>query len=170
MFPVVLAACITMAVLGDVFAPVAGAITVGLCDSDALPARLGRNAVFDRFGNVFMAVVVGVFGTIFSESAPLFVLPVFAALTIVAALAIPARAIDHDRARRLAAEDAGATGRPEARRRLFRSGPLVVFAVARRFSVSRMSRCRCAACSARRLTITVGCSKFRPSRRRRGHV
>jgi MFS family permease len=129
-FPVVLAADITMAVLGGVFAPVVAAITVGLCDSDALAARLGRNAVFDRLGNVFMAVVVGVLGTIFSEATPFYALPAFAALTIVAVLAIPARAIDHDRARGLAPEDVGGSGRPEDWRLLFRSAPLVVFAVA----------------------------------------
>src|SRR5579863_3731030 len=48
--PVVLAADIAMAVLGGVFAPVVAAMTVGLCDSDALPARLGRNAVFEPLG------------------------------------------------------------------------------------------------------------------------
>jgi MFS family permease len=128
--PVVLAADVTMAVLGGVFAPVVAAMTVGLCDSAGLAARLGRNAVFDRIGNVFMAVVVGVLGTVFSEAAPFFLLPVFAALTIVAVLAIPARAIDHARARGLAAEDAGASRRPESWRLLLRSRPLVVFAAA----------------------------------------
>ena len=128
--PVVLAADIAMAVLGGVFAPVVAAMTVGLCDSDALPARLGRNAVFDRSGNVFMAVVVGILGTIFSEAAPFYLLPVFAALTIGAVLSIPARAIDHDRARGLAAEDVGAASRPEGWRMLLRSRPLVVFAAA----------------------------------------
>ena len=68
--PVVLAADITMAILGGVFAPVVAAITVGLVHRDALPARLGRNAVFDRVGNVFMAVVMGIFGTIFSQGTP----------------------------------------------------------------------------------------------------
>jgi MFS family permease len=128
--PVVLAADIAMAVLGGVFAPVVAAMTVGLCDSDALPARLGRNAVFDRSGNVFMAVVVGILGTIFSEAAPFYLLPVFAALTIGAVLSIPARAIDHDRARGLAAEDVGAASQPEGWRMLLRSRPLVVFAAA----------------------------------------
>ncbi|MFZ2107658.1 MAG: MFS transporter [Roseiarcus sp.] len=128
--PVVLAADIAMAVLGGVFAPVVAAMTVGLCDSDALPARLGRNAVFDRSGNVFMAVVVGILGTIFSEAAPFYLLPVFAALTIGAVLSIPARAIDHDRARGLPAEDVGAASQPEGWRTLSRSRPLVVFAAA----------------------------------------
>src|SRR5271169_1021252 len=128
--PVVLTADITMAVLGGVFAPVVAAITVGLVHRDALPARLGRNAIFDRVGNVFMAVVMGIFGTIFSQGTPFFLLPGFAALTIVAVLAIPARDIDHQRARGLAVEDTGASRRPESWRVLFRSRPLVVFAAA----------------------------------------
>jgi len=128
--PVVLAADITMAVLGGVFAPVVAAITLGVVSRDALPARLGRNAIFDRVGNVFMAVVMGIFGTIYSQGTPFFLLPVFAALAIVAVLAIPARAIDHERARGLAMEDTGALRRPERWRVLFRSRPLVVFAVA----------------------------------------
>jgi MFS family permease len=128
--PVVLAADITMAVLGGVFAPVVAAITVGLVYRDALPSRLGRNAIFDRVGNVFMAVVMGVFGTIYSQGMPFFLLPVFAALAIVAVLAIPARAIDHERARGLAVEDTGALRRPESWRVLFRSRPLVAFAAA----------------------------------------
>jgi MFS family permease len=128
--PVALAADITMAVLGGVFAPVVAAITVGLVHRDELPARLGRNAVFDRIGNVFMAVVMGIFGTIFSQGTPFFLLPLFAALAILAVRAIPARAIDHERARGLAVEDTGAVRRPESWRVLFRSRPLVVFAVA----------------------------------------
>jgi predicted MFS family arabinose efflux permease len=128
--PIVLAADVTMAVLGGVFAPVVAAITVGLVDKTVLAARIGRNAIFDRAGNVFIAVVVGILGTVFSQKAPFFLLPFFAGLTIVAVLAIPARAIDYDRARGLAAEDSGAARQPESWRVLLRSRPFVVFAVA----------------------------------------
>jgi predicted MFS family arabinose efflux permease len=77
-----------------------------------------------------MAVVMGVFGTIYSQGMPFFLLPVFAALAIVAVQAIPARAIDHEKARGLAIEDTGALRRPESWRVLFRSRPLVAFAAA----------------------------------------
>jgi MFS family permease len=128
--PVVLAADVAMAVLGGVFAPVVAAMSVGLVDKNALAARLGRNALFDRAGNVFIAVVVGILGTVFSQKAPFFLLPVFASLTIVAVLAVPARAIDHQRARGLAAEDAGVSRRPESWRVLLQRRPFVVFAAA----------------------------------------
>jgi MFS family permease len=128
--PVVFAADVTMAVLGGVFAPVVAAMTVGLCDKGALAARIGRNAVFDRAGNVFIAVVVGAVGTIFSQQASFLLMPVFAGLAIAAVLAIPARAIDHARARGLEQEDAESPRQPEDWRALLRSRPLVVFAVA----------------------------------------
>ncbi len=60
--PVVFVADIIMAVLGGVFAPTVAAITLGLCGREVLPARLGRNAAFDRAGNVFIAAFIGLVG------------------------------------------------------------------------------------------------------------
>lgn len=54
--PVVLIADIFMAVLGGVFAPTVAAITLGMFGREALAARLGRNAAFDRAGNIFIAL------------------------------------------------------------------------------------------------------------------
>src|SRR5215210_5096143 len=67
--PVVLAADITMAVLGAVFAPTVAAITLGLVGQDRLAARLGRNAAFDRLGNLGIAAIAGAGGTAFSQVA-----------------------------------------------------------------------------------------------------
>ncbi len=97
--PVVFAADIIMAVLGGVFAPTVAAMTLGLTDREALPARLGRNAAFDRAGNVFIAAMFGLVGVTLSQKAPFFLAPAFAVMTAVAALSIPAAAINHDRAR-----------------------------------------------------------------------
>ena len=66
--PVVLAADITMAVLGAVFAPTVAAITLGLVGQDRLAARLGRNAAFDRLGNLAIAAIAGAVGTAFIAS------------------------------------------------------------------------------------------------------
>jgi hypothetical protein len=70
----------------------------------ALPARLGRNTAFDRAGNVFIAAFIGVVGVAYSQRAPFYLAPLFAALTTIAVLSIPARAIDHDKARGLEME------------------------------------------------------------------
>jgi MFS family permease len=99
--PVVLAADITMAVLGAVFAPTVAAITLGLVGQDRLAARLGRNAAFDRLGNLAIAAIAGAVGTAFSQVAVFYLVPFFAALSAIAILSIPAPAIDHERARGL---------------------------------------------------------------------
>jgi MFS family permease len=100
-FPVVVTADILLAVAGAIFAPTVAAITLGLTQQQALPGRLGRNAAFDRAGNIFIAILAGVVGSIFSQKAVFYLVPLFAVLTSFAVLSIPAAAIDQDRARGL---------------------------------------------------------------------
>src|SRR4051795_12256228 len=64
--PVVLAADITMAVLGAVFAPTVAAITLGLIGREFLAAWLARNAVFDGIGNLLIAAMAAGIGTAIS--------------------------------------------------------------------------------------------------------
>ena len=77
--PIVLTADILMAVAGAIFAPTVAAITLGITTRQALPARLGRNAAFDRAGNIFIAVLAGVVGWGFSQRAVFYLVPLFAA-------------------------------------------------------------------------------------------
>jgi hypothetical protein len=115
-------------VLGAVFAPTVAAITVGLVPQEALAARLGRNAACDRAGNIFAAAAAGLAGWAFTIEAVFYLIPLFAALTTVAVLAIPAAAIDHARARGLVA--AGSAEHPHAAswRMLLRHGPFIALA------------------------------------------
>ena len=78
--PVVLVADVIMAVLGGLFAPSIAAITLGLFGHEALAARLGRNAAFDKAGNVFIALIAGVVEVAVSQKAPFYLVPVFAIL------------------------------------------------------------------------------------------
>ncbi|HEX2114442.1 MAG TPA: MFS transporter [Alphaproteobacteria bacterium] len=98
-FPVVLVADIAMAVLGAVFAPTVAAITLGLVARHQIAARLGRNAAFDRAGNIFIAAFAGFIGWAFTQNAVFYLVPLFAIPSIIAILAVPARAIDNTRAR-----------------------------------------------------------------------
>jgi MFS family permease len=98
-FPVVLAADVAMAVLGAVFAPAVAAITLGLAARHQIAARLGRNAAFDRAGNIFIAGFAGIVGWAFTQNALFYLVPVFAIPSIVAILAVPGHAIDNIRAR-----------------------------------------------------------------------
>jgi MFS family permease len=128
--PVVVLADIVMAVLGAVFAPTIAAITLGLFGRESLTERLGRNAAFDRAGNIFIAGVVGFVGVGLSQTAPFFLMPIFATLAAVAALSIPAAAIDHERARGLEAGDPRHPPRPGDLRALLGYRTLLVYAAA----------------------------------------
>ena len=129
--PVVLTADILLAIAGAIFAPTVAAITLGIMQQQALPARLGRNAAFDRAGNIFIAVVAGAVGWAFSQRAVFFLVPLFAVLTSVAVLSIPAHAIDYDRARGL---DTGSSRieheKPVGWSVILECRPLVVLSVA----------------------------------------
>lgn len=125
---VVFAADVTMAVLGAVFAPTVAAITLGLFGSRGVAAQLGRNAVFDRFGNLFIAALAGLVGTYFGQRSVFYMLPLFAALTTIAVLSIPQSAINHERARGLEQTNFGRS-RPYAWRHLFAERPFAILAL-----------------------------------------
>jgi MFS family permease len=97
-FPVVLTASVAMAVLGAVFAPTVAAITLGLAARHQIAARLGRNAAFERAGNIFIAGFAGIVGWAFTQNALFYLVPLFAIPSIIAILAVPAHAIDNARA------------------------------------------------------------------------
>lgn len=97
--PVVFMADVTMAVLGGVFAPTVAALTLGLVRESDLAHRLGRNAAWDRIGNLSIAALVGAVGWWWSQTAPFYLVPAFAVVAAAVVLSIPAHAIDHERAR-----------------------------------------------------------------------
>jgi MFS family permease len=90
-----------LSLAGDAFVPAVAALTLGLVTRDALARRLGRNSAFDHGGNIAIALVAGLVGYLFSHRVVFLMVPLFAALTSAAVLAIPAGAIDHARARDL---------------------------------------------------------------------
>jgi MFS family permease len=118
-----------MAVAGDVFGPVVAALTLGLFARKLLARRMGRNSAFDHAGNVAIALVAGAVGYEFSQRAVFLLVPVFALLTAIAVLSIPAKAIDYNRARDLDSDPSAATGSTGVAGYgvLFKSRPLVIF-------------------------------------------
>jgi len=118
-----------MAVAGDVFGPAVAALTLGLFARPLLARRMGRNSAFDHAGNVTIALLAGAVGYAFSQRAVFLLVPVFAILTAIAVLSIPAKAIDYNRARDLEAEP-GAAENPTGIAGygiLFKTRPLVIF-------------------------------------------
>jgi MFS family permease len=117
-----------LAVAGDAFVPAVSALTLGLVTKDKLARRLGRNSAFDHGGNIAIALLAGAVGYAFSQRAVFLMVPVFAILTSAAVLAIPADAINHDRARDLTT-DGEAEGAAAGYRILFKTRPLMIFAL-----------------------------------------
>ena len=117
-----------LALAGDAFAPAVAALTLGLVTRNALARRLGRNSAFDHGGNIAIALLAGAVGYLFSQRVVFLMVPLFAALTSAAVLAIPGDAINHDRARDLTS-DGEAKGSAAGYRVLFERRPLMIFAV-----------------------------------------
>ncbi len=97
--PVVFIAGLVMAILGGIFAPTVAALTLGLVPQAVLPKHLARNVIWDRAGNIVIAVLAGGAGWWWGERAVFFLVPFFGAAAVLAILSIPKNSIDHDRAR-----------------------------------------------------------------------
>jgi MFS family permease len=138
-WPVLLANSL-MAVVGDVFGPAIAALTLGLFARPLLARRMGRNSAFDHAGNVAIALVAGAVGYAFSQRAVFLLVPVFATLTVIAVLSIPAKAIDYNRARDLESEP-GASETSLATASCSSRGRWSSSVCASRFSISQMRRC-----------------------------
>jgi MFS family permease len=117
-----------LAVAGDAFAPAVSALTLGLVTREKLARRLGRNSAYDHGGNIVVALLAGGVGYAFSQRAVFLMVPMFAVLTSAAVLAIPANAIDHNRARDLTT-DGEAPGGAAGYRVLFQTRTLMIFAL-----------------------------------------
>jgi predicted MFS family arabinose efflux permease len=104
------------------------AIARGITRRSGLVARLGRNAAFDHAGNVTIALTAAAIGTLFSQRAVFFLVPICAALASAAVLAIPRQAIDHLRARGLEDGAAAAHTPPSSLRALLVCPGLAIFA------------------------------------------
>jgi MFS family permease len=84
-----------------VFAPAIAAITLGMVGHAAFTQRIGRNESFNHAGNAFAAAVAGGAAYVWGPSVVFYLLAVMATASLLGALAIPAREIDHDLARGL---------------------------------------------------------------------
>lgn len=88
-----------IALVGDIFGPAVAAITLGIYRPKHLARRMGRNSAYDHAGNVAIAAVAGAIGWAISQRAVFLLVPIFSVLASLAALSIPAHAIDHEKAR-----------------------------------------------------------------------
>jgi MFS family permease len=103
---VVASAHAASAIAGAAIGPAVIGITLGVVRQAGFIAQNGRNQAYNHAGNMVGAALSGVLGWRFGFAAVFWLAAVFAVITIVAVLCIPAARIDH-RAARGATTDGG---------------------------------------------------------------
>ncbi|MGA9491058.1 MAG: MFS transporter [Mycobacterium sp.] len=133
LFPHFLAISLLQVLTGaaaSVFAPALAAITLGVVGSRAFSRRIGRNESFNHAGNATAGAITGGLAYWFGPAVVFWVLAAMAALSVVAALRIPADAIDHGVARGMDHQPGDAHPQPSGFAVLFRDRRLLIFAAA----------------------------------------
>jgi MFS family permease len=113
---------------GSLFQPAIAAITLGMVGPKAFAKRTGRNEVFNHAGNAAAATLAGVSAYFFGSVVVFYLMAATAAASIVATLAIPEKAIDHNVARGLADDHDHSQHRPSGLAVLLACKPLMIFA------------------------------------------
>ena len=98
-FAEVLAAQITMGVVGTFFPPAMAGMTLGIVGRRGLDLRIGRNETFNHAGNVFAAVIAGLLGYWIARRYIFYSTAVFCVAAIVAIFFIRRKEIDFQRSR-----------------------------------------------------------------------
>jgi len=98
-FAEVLAAQITMGVVGTFFPPAMAGMTLGIVGRRGLDLRIGRNETFNHAGNVFAAVTAGLLGYWIARRYIFYSTAVFCVAAIVAIFFIRSKDIDFQRSR-----------------------------------------------------------------------
>ncbi|ORW28076.1 MFS transporter [Mycobacterium paraense] len=98
-FWVIAGAQAVMCISGATIAPAMIGITLGVVGQTRFTGQNGRNQAFNHAGNMTGAAIAGLLGWQFGYAAVFWLAAGFAAVTVVAALAIPAGHIDHHLAR-----------------------------------------------------------------------
>jgi MFS family permease len=119
-------------IAGAIFPPALAAITLGVVGPKAFSRRIGRNEAFNHAGNATSAAVAAGTATLFGPIVVFWIMAVLAVLSIGAMLAVPAKAIDDDVARGLAADktpdNKADDEQPSGLGALLKSRPLMIFA------------------------------------------
>jgi MFS family permease len=132
LLPTFLPVAITQAIAGaagSVFQPAIAAITLGMMGLKAFARQTGRNEAFNHAGNAGAAVLAGGLAYVFGPVVVFYLMGVMAAASIVATLAVPAAAINHDIARGLHEDDDDKSDQPSGFGVLMSCRPLLIFAV-----------------------------------------
>lgn len=128
-FGPVVAAGIIGSVVGTLFAPAISSLSLGIVGPARFAARAGRNEAMFHAGNAACNIVVLGLSFTMGPGIVFWVLAISALASIVAVLAIPESAIDHDVARGLTHGAVVHGEHPSSLAALLASRPLMIFAL-----------------------------------------
>jgi MFS family permease len=114
--------------VGSIFAPAIAAISLGVVGRALFARRTGRNEAFNHAGNAFAAAIAGAAAFLWGPAAVFFLIAAMAAASLISVLALPAGAIDYDRARGLHDGHGKDAERPSGFQVLLTCRPLLLFA------------------------------------------
>jgi MFS family permease len=127
-FVAVAASQAAVSAVSSIFGPAIAAISLGIVGHAHLAYRTGRNEAFNHAGNAFAAIIAGGAAYWWGPSVVFVLISAMAIASLASALALPADAIDYDRARGL--QDGATLGEthPSAMSVLLTCRPLLFFA------------------------------------------
>lgn len=118
-------------VASAVIPPSIAAITIGLVGRKAFPKRISINETWNHTGNLFTALAAGILGQYLGHHWILYVVSVFALLSILSILFINPKEIDHNAARELAPNNdkSNSDGKPEPILKLLKQKSIIIFSL-----------------------------------------
>lgn len=129
-FPNLIAIIFAQSMIGiasAVIPPLIAAITIGLVKRQAFPKRVSINESWNHAGNLFTALCAGVLGQFLGHQWILYIVSVFAVLSIVSVTFIKADEIDHNAARELTQNGDSQNAKPESIFTLLSQKPVIIF-------------------------------------------
>src|ERR1700743_1525878 len=86
---------------GVIFGPALAAVSLGIVGHKGFTRRIGRNETFNHAGNAVAATTAGLTSYFWGPTVVFYLLAAMSIGSLISVLAIPERAIDHERARGL---------------------------------------------------------------------
>jgi len=113
---------------GAIFPPAIAGITLGIVGPKAFAKRIGRNEAFNHAGNATAAAISAATAYFWGPIVVFWLMSAMAVASVIATLAIPSSAIDHDVARGLHESAAARHEHPSGWRAILTCRPLLIFA------------------------------------------
>lgn len=124
-FPIIIMAQIMMGISIALISPALSSITLGLFGRKKFPSRVGKNEMWNHFGNVFSAFIAGLMSYWLGSQWIFFLIIGFATGSLISLLFIKSKEIHYAIARELPKDDKNTQPLPLSK--LFRRSAIIIF-------------------------------------------